>query len=267
MRFRVPEIFLGAMLVVCVFAMGMLFSSQPSNEPKREQSPNKAEAHSAEYPFVRFWNWTSHDPVAFYTFVLAIFTGVLGATAIVQIRYLRKADETARLAADAANLSAKAAIAIELPIIRVEPQMIGFGAARHEDNSVTEYAFVSSLTFSNLGRTKAFPIDVWCGWTVGNALPKEPFYRVFQPFRTDLIFEPGPNLRQKVTLTDPSIEFAPGEKAKVESGDLSLWFYCRLNYLDFMQTRHEAGYCWLLTKIGTVQAFRPYAAPAYNRKT
>jgi len=33
-------------------------------------------------PFISFWQWTTHDPVAFYTSVLALFTGILGASTI-----------------------------------------------------------------------------------------------------------------------------------------------------------------------------------------
>ncbi len=57
------------------------------------------------------WNWTTQDPVSFYTSLLAIFTAVLGATAIVQIRYLRRADETAVISANAARDAANATVA------------------------------------------------------------------------------------------------------------------------------------------------------------
>ena len=33
-------------------------------------------------PLAAFLQWTTHDPVAFYTFVVALFTGVLGASTI-----------------------------------------------------------------------------------------------------------------------------------------------------------------------------------------
>jgi hypothetical protein len=49
------------------------------------------------------WQKTIAEPVAFYTFVLSIFTAVLATVAIAQIRYLARSDETARIAADAAK--------------------------------------------------------------------------------------------------------------------------------------------------------------------
>jgi hypothetical protein len=33
-------------------------------------------------PLISFWQWTTHDPVAFYTSVLALFTGILGLSTI-----------------------------------------------------------------------------------------------------------------------------------------------------------------------------------------
>jgi hypothetical protein len=90
------------------------YSSQHSTKPIHNQRADKSPNQRTYYnPFTAFWDWTTHDAVSFYTSVLAIFTGVLGATAIVQIRYLRRADETARVTAkaarDAAEVAAKSA--------------------------------------------------------------------------------------------------------------------------------------------------------------
>lgn len=57
-----------------------------------------------------FWEWTSHDPVALYTFWLAIFTFCLVLVSATQIRYLIRADETARTSAEAALTTARTAI-------------------------------------------------------------------------------------------------------------------------------------------------------------
>ena len=114
----------------------------------------------------RFWAWTTHDPVAFYTFVLAIFTFVLGLVAIFQAAMLIRADKTARLAAEAAMLSSRAAIAIKLPIIRIAPDSLGHGDNRLGE-TVTEDCYVHSVTISNLGAMKAFPFEIIYGWTVG----------------------------------------------------------------------------------------------------
>jgi hypothetical protein len=71
-----------------------------------EQAGKKSEYHSYFYDV---WNWATRDAITVYTFFLAAFTAVLGGTAIVQIRFLRRADETARITAEAAKGAANAA--------------------------------------------------------------------------------------------------------------------------------------------------------------
>jgi ABC-type nitrate/sulfonate/bicarbonate transport system permease component len=85
-------------------------SSQPTQLLESGETTKKTNKNSANNnPFELFWNWTTRDAVSFYTFVLAIFTGVLGGTAIIQIHFLRRADETAHVTADATTTNALAA--------------------------------------------------------------------------------------------------------------------------------------------------------------
>ena len=51
------------------------------------------------------WQRTFDDPVAFYTFVLSVFTGLLAIVSSIQIRYLIKADRNAAESAKIAKLS------------------------------------------------------------------------------------------------------------------------------------------------------------------
>ncbi len=55
------------------------------------------------------WNRTWEDPVAFYTFVLSVFTGLLAIVSAFQIFFLIRADKTARRSANAAIEAANAA--------------------------------------------------------------------------------------------------------------------------------------------------------------
>jgi hypothetical protein len=43
-----------------------------------------------------FWDWTTKDSASFYTFVLAIFTGILSVVSIVQGIFLYRADRLGR---------------------------------------------------------------------------------------------------------------------------------------------------------------------------
>ena len=76
-------------------------------------------------------------------------------------------------AADAAMLNAQAAVAIELPIIKASPDKLG-GTVLKQGNQI-EHVSVNFVTFSNVGRTKAFPVELRYGFAIG-MLPKEPEY-------------------------------------------------------------------------------------------
>jgi hypothetical protein len=111
----------------------------------------------------RFWDWTTHDAVSFYTFVLAIFTGVLGCVALIQLHFLNRADKTARVAAEAAKLNAEAVMAAEgaqlYPVIKesnlkdVFRGTIFYGETTPPTEKVTRPIVV--YCFKNYGKTPA----------------------------------------------------------------------------------------------------------------
>lgn len=168
--------------------------------------------------------------------------------------------------ADAANLSARAAVAIELPIIRIEPHVLSNGTSREVSGGpLVEHCGVHFVTFSNLGRTKAFPVELSYGIAVG-VLPAEPRYRCTEPFLINLIFEPDIKVTPRKFLSDQH-PINMGEWSLICSGNLPVWFYCEFEYLDFMQVRHEAAFCWKWQNVGNGMGWRPDNTPAYNRKT
>jgi hypothetical protein len=100
----IPEIFLGAFLAIAIFAMGMLFASSWFFQP----------CIRGEIAGVQSL-WVPTDSVGLYTLVLAAFTGLLFIVSALQGYFLLRADKTARIAANAANLSARATIGVESP--------------------------------------------------------------------------------------------------------------------------------------------------------
>jgi hypothetical protein len=276
MRFRTPEIFLGAFLAVAIFATGMLFASSFVSQLARHDQRQTATVDSAKEAVKHgFWEKTADDPVAYFTLWLVGFTGVLAVSTIglgVATVFLYRAGEkqidVARIAANAADLSARAAIAVELPVIRITPDRFGYGSSQNGDNPRIEYCAIGMLTFSNLGRTKAFPIEVRCGYTVGDKLPDAPDYTFMKSFEADLIFEPDSKAAlPRLNLNDFSIVLAPGDQSRLLDHSVKLWFYCSFVYLDFMQTRHEAGFCWVRFETFGGGGFQADATPAYNLKT
>jgi hypothetical protein len=78
-KYKIPEIFLGAWMAVAIFAMGLVVSSAwRTSQPIHTQSsePASHEAKKGELP-QSFWERTTTDPVAFFTLVMAGLTGVI----------------------------------------------------------------------------------------------------------------------------------------------------------------------------------------------
>jgi hypothetical protein len=199
------------------------------------------------------------DITAVSTFAIAVFTIILGVFTV-------RLAKSNRIAANAADLNARAAIAIELPIIQIAADKVGFGTATENDRRF-DYFWVSELIFSNLGRTKAFPIEIQCGWTEGGSLPKVPRYTYTKQFQIGVIFEPNTPNPSQFNYTDLLFESDLGFYNRVREKKVRLWFYCSLVYLDFMQSRHEAGFCWERIESFGAGILSPDSTPAYNRKT
>jgi hypothetical protein len=199
------------------------------------------------------------------TVVIAVFTTILGLFTMSLARSTRIAADAARDGAKAADLSARATIALQLPIIRVKPHSLGHGDSR-DGEIVTEHCSIHYLTFFNLGLTKAFPVEVRCGWTIGEELPVEPIFLVTETFLPNIIFEPDPKAESRKFL-EFEIPLRPGEWSLIRGGKLGLWFYCNFGYDDFMGDRHDAVFCWRWQNGGLGMDWGVDDTPAYNRKT
>jgi hypothetical protein len=194
-------------------------------------------------------------------------TAGLVCCGLIQFGFLIRSDNTARIIATAADLSAKAAVAIELPIIRVVPDRFGYGSSRDNEGPRIEYCGIGTLDFSNGGRTKAIPIEVRCGGFVGDKLPNAPVYTFTKSFPINIFFEPSPAEPSRLWINDFEIALASGDTERLMNKQTNLWFYCCIVYLDFMETRHEARFCWKRHELFGGGALLADATPAYNRKT
>jgi hypothetical protein len=168
------------MLVAMVIAMFIVLAAwPPPNGIEHQQAATQPQKEQAEKPhrnpLIAFWRWTTHDEVAFYTAALFLATGLLGAIAIVQIRFLARADETARKAAEAAKQSADATIALERPFIYIDAKpsaLVAKGSATYPAD------FTINLSFTNLGRVPAVIRMVYAEASVSAGLPAKPAYPV-----------------------------------------------------------------------------------------
>jgi hypothetical protein len=260
---------LSVLLLCAILVMvGLESSFIPLHREMCDKAKDAASENCTTYNFASYALWKTVgflDSIntvitAISTFAVAVFTYTLA-------RSTKQLFVVTKTAADAANLSARAAIAIELPIIRVEPVGFGWGSSRENDEPEIEYFGLQCFDFSNLGRTKAFPIEIRWGWTVGDSLPDIPVYNFSKSFGIDVIFEPDSETRFQLYATDFAMNIAPGDTGRIMGNQIKLWLYCCVVYLDFMQTRHEVGFCWKRLETFGGGRLLVDATSAYNCKT
>jgi hypothetical protein len=184
---------------------------------------------------------------------LVVATLVLGIMAIIQSRDMKASIAVATLAANAADLSAKAAIGIELPILRVnnlgldllsieaDTNLEGPYACLVNDDLPTQHSAISEIPFHNFGRTLAFIVKLDMGFAVADTLPAVPVY--------DRTFARPPGVIMAVGVTTDfeipyAIHLTDEQFARIGDGTANLWIYCSLHYRDFLDNPHQVGFCW-----------------------
>ena len=120
------------------------------------------------------------------------------------------------------------------------------------------------MYLSNLGKTKGFPNELHIGLTIGNRLPKIPVYTAKHTFPiSSMLTENEREIRLIEFPFDAPFDIYEQLRAKT----VNVWFYCNLIYLDFMDERHEAAFCWQRQEGIGAGSFVRDPTPAYNRKT
>jgi hypothetical protein len=218
----------------------------PANTASDQHKPSKSFRERLSV----IWDRTWEDPVAFYTFVLGIFTFFLVAVSAGQGYFLFRADKTARIAAEAAALNAKAAIGVELPIITLLRMdlMYGPGIAGFI-RGVPPDTIRPTITLKNIGRTAAELVGGGITTNVHDVLPEKPTYLQFQ-------FAAGRLLTTDNSVSIPPAEYVvsldASEIASIEAQTKALWIYGFLTYQDFLGTAHEMRFCakWAVVNPG-----------------
>src|SRR5260370_10109102 len=199
---RKYEIALGFLVATALWAgvfvwqsSGLLSYEEPKATSESKKAGDQLEKNCSTFscvvfaPIGHFIHEYRDEITASSTVIIAIFTAILGIFTV-------SVAGSTRIAARAAKASSDAAIAIELAIIRAEVGKLSYGTNQQGIGGLRHTCSVHELFFSNLGRTKAFPVEVQFGWTVGNKLPTTPAYPFTKIFQVNAIFEPDNNLKE-----------------------------------------------------------------------
>jgi hypothetical protein len=237
----------------------------PINQNAAKQKERAANAESpkesTEEAIARYNEW-----LTIFTAILAVATVGLGFATVglyfVSQRQLRHAEIEAHRArawrlrdnerlreqiniaqqgADAASLNARAAVAVELPILA--PLTIALHRKPGVIGRVDMPGSISTLriNFKNWGRTHAELISQYVEWLVAAKLPEIPVYKTELAFPPGTFVESGKNLRD--APQDFIINIQPDEVEAIAKEEKFLWVYGYLSFNDFLGNPHQHRWC------------------------
>jgi hypothetical protein len=173
-----------------------------------------------------------------------MFTGVLGVTAITQIRYLRRADEIARRAAIAARRSALAAIRAASHVPRVERAYLFL--ALDVDSRIliwtpglADTRSYIKFGFKNHGKTPAIVEELHVSamyWGAGWPAMETADKLVIQKGWAVSAGETQDGFETEFSLHDIAVE-----RARKKDGYILFWG--KIVYRDVFKELHESGWC------------------------
>jgi hypothetical protein len=221
MKFRIPEIFLGAFLAVAIFAMGMLFSSEYRYGDNYQRQSNPVAEHVTS---------GAEERLANYTYWLMLFTGVLAVSTIgLWIATWR---------------SGKGHLAHSRAVERAHVFIAG---PQHEfllDEQKSLIGLRLWVTWKNSGTTPASPINALVGATWVPQVDQFKFGRVEQ----ESIQQPfvlGPNAEiagSSITISTEHILANLGGK-----GAQFLWGWARYKDIFPDSKMHVVEFCFRVT--------------------
>jgi hypothetical protein len=166
MNFRIPEIVLGALLTVALFAMGFVVaSSQYPSAPTQGASGPKSASESTKGK-QQEGSWvTPENLLALFTLGLVIVGGVQVRFFYVQLRLIRESLNDAKIAANAAKEAAdagkiQAEIAQKTLVLTHRPKLIVRELVM-TTNPTTRRDVAVSYVVANVGASPAEIIESW----------------------------------------------------------------------------------------------------------
>lgn len=250
-RPRYVETFVGVLLTASVYSTGFSVSSFSPRQIDYATGPQSTEQAKPEGPQV---SNGAEQQIATYTLWLMIFTGILGASTILLWWETKQGGRVTDRLAKAAELSAKAAIGVDLPVIRAwSPDLSGLDREVPDvgsigsiilDLSPTPFCYVPTIKFQNFGRTNAFLESIRIGWDVCRALPPEPIYRASVTPRGSPIGLANDEDGEEIDTPRHTIRLSREQIEQIDAREAFLWFFAEYAYVDFMRVRHEARFCW-----------------------
>ena len=211
-------------------------------ENKRAQSDLKAQQDMANWAF---WMFVATAATVFLTFVgvlliwrTLVHTRDAAKSSAEMADQAIVASNAAVDAAKAADLTARAMIGMETPIIRP----INAHDFFRETAGVVELK-VKDVYFRNYGRTPAFPMTLFMGIHASSERPPKLPLDAVRNFPGNSVIQPEPMERAFCVTVNRRTSFNADE---FRSGKIKVWLDGRMHYVDFMNNLHDVEFLWKL---------------------
>jgi hypothetical protein len=199
--------------------------------------------------------------VAYQTEALAIQTRESSTR---QASQTQQSIAVATKAADAADLSAKAAIGVELPFLHIES--VSFSNIPTSDTALWLSQLIPKVIVKNFGRTPAFVYEVAVNGRIG-FLPSKPSYIVNYPNPDPVVIDGRATLTHEEWLFANGASFSKEEIATyLADATVFLYIFGYIAFHDFLGREHKKGGCYYHFAGGTGFIEAP-GRPQYNYAT
>jgi hypothetical protein len=156
-------------------------------------------------------------------------------------------------AAKAANLTAKAMLGIESPIIR--PTRVYSSLLQPSGPDADPVLEVKIITFRNFGRTPAFPRMFFAGVAIDSGRPQSTPLTEIDIFPGNAIIEPEPQEKAFEAAVTIKWQIDPEQMVGVDGGLKDIWLEGVLFYVDFLDNMQTLKLTW---KLGTRNGIRSF---------
>jgi hypothetical protein len=247
LKYRVPEVFLGALLALAIFALGAMFwSSQNSGSATNNAGPDKrSNASSKGNDSEPTWI-TAENLLALFTLGLVIVAGVQLRFFYVQLRLIRESLDDAKKAADAAERAADATTAsVDLARTTAERQLRAYivGTLSSKIRGFNTPKPITTLAFKNSGQTPAYNVRVWTSSAVAvhpmEAPPARPDGAPGEGASVGVI-GPGGDFYNEI---QSDIEVTQAERAEVIGSRCAYYVYGQISYRDSFGVERNSTFC------------------------
>jgi hypothetical protein len=206
-KYRLPEFFLGCLLTLAVFSVGMLLTAG---------------------------TWLTKDAAGFFTFALVIVGVLQAALFFVQLSLIRESLGPAKEAAKAAQAAAEALPTVEKAYVFIDPKL-EWDQIPDPSFGISDSRYSVKFTLENHGKTPAVIKSIDARLEVLSAPPDNKLHRIID-FLPDKILRAGESFTPESSPRHCTVNQAT--LVELQNDRSAIWFYGSVYYDDMFGKEH-----------------------------